>query len=34
MLDSMTEQYCDEVNDDTKRNQEVEGYPKKTVEKP
>jgi len=33
MLDSMTEQYCDGVTDDTKRNQEVEDYPKQTCRK-
>jgi len=33
MLDSMTGQYCDGETDDTKKDQEVEGYPNKTCKK-
>ena len=33
MLDSMTGQYCDGETDDTKKDQDVEGYPNKTCKK-
>jgi len=33
MLDSMTGQYCDGDTDDTKKDQDVEGYPNKTCKK-